>query len=134
MNYTAPALDVERLADAYFAAWAARDPERIATLHTPDTRFQIHAGADPVVGRDAVKEAFAGLFAQWPNFAFRTHRTLYGSDMWVLDWDLLSSGGPAGDVQFGCLDVVQLAPDGLVARKDTYVNPAELTAALGGGA
>jgi ketosteroid isomerase-like protein len=132
MSGTAHApLAVEEVAKAYFAAWEARDPDRIAALHTEDTRFQIHANTEPTRGRDAVRQAFADLFEQWPNFTFDVHRVLTGDAHWVLDWTLRSSGGPAGDVRFDCLDVVAVE-QGLVARKDTFVDLAQLQAALAG--
>src|SRR5688572_19335926 len=131
MTTTPAALDLHQITTEYFAAWEARDADRIAALHTDDTRFEIHVGSGPVVGRAAVRDAFAGLFEQWPNFGFVSHRVLPGERHWVLDWSLRSSGGPAGDVEFGCLDVVTVSGDGLVERKDTYVDIAELNAALG---
>jgi len=133
MSVTADQASIEQLSEEYFAAWAARDPKRIAELHTEDTRFQIHANSEPTVGREAVRAEFAKLFEQWPNFTFQTHRVLIADDHWVLDWSLLSSGGPAGDVRFDCLDVVTVV-DGRVARKDTYIDSAQLQSALGGSA
>ena len=118
--------DLKCLSERYFAAWAARDPDAIAALHTDDTRFWTHAGADPVIGRDAVRATFAGLFEQFPEFSFETYRVLYGDDHWVLDWALIS-----GDVRFDCLDVVNVSPDGLVCRKDTFVDPVQVQAAMG---
>ena len=50
----------------------------------------------------------------------------YGDDHWVLDWALIS-----GDIRFDCLDIVVVSPDGLVARKDTFVDTAQFAAALG---
>ena len=52
---------------------------------------------------------------------------LYGDDHWVLDWALIS-----GDIRFDCLDVVVVSPDGLVARKDTFVDMVQLQAAVPG--
>jgi hypothetical protein len=37
----------------------------------------------------------------------------------------------SGDIRFDCLDVVNVSPDGLVARKDTFVDSVQLQAALG---
>ena len=51
----------------------------------------------------------------------------------MLDWTLLSSGGPSGDIAFDCLDLVTVSEEGLVERKDTFVDPAQLGAALGRG-
>jgi ketosteroid isomerase-like protein len=118
--------DLRAIADRYFAAWAAHDPDAIVALHTPDTRFWTHMGGEPIVGRDAVRATFAELFVQFPEFSFETYRVFYGDDHWVLDWALIS-----GDTRFDCLDVVVVAPDGLVARKDTFVDAVQLQAAVG---
>ncbi len=123
-------VELDKLAEDYFAGWAARDVERILALHTEDTRFEIHAGGGPSVGLPAVREAFSQLFAQWPGFRFESHRVLFGELHWVLDWTLIADL-PHGEVRFGCLDVVEVSPEGRVARKDTYVDIAELNAALG---
>jgi ketosteroid isomerase-like protein len=120
------AVDLTAVSERYFAAWAQRDPDAILALHTEDTRFWTHVGSDPVVGRDAVHATFSQLFETFPDFSFETYRVLYGEDHWVLDWALIS-----GDIRFDCLDVVVVSPDGLVARKDTFVDSAQLQAALG---
>src|ERR687895_2823326 len=82
---------IEALAAEYFAAWEAQDPDRIIEMHTEDTRFQTHVAGEPAEGREAVRQAFAAVFAQWPNFRFESHRVLYGEDHWVLDWALIST-------------------------------------------
>jgi ketosteroid isomerase-like protein len=119
---------IEDVAERYFAAWAAHDAAAIAALHAPDTQFWLHTGGDPIVGRTAVRDAFAELFVQFPDFTWQTHRVLYGADHWILDWALIS-----GEVRLDCLDVVTVRPTGLVARKDTFVDAAHL-AAVGGTA
>ena len=83
-------------------------------------------GGAPVVGRDAVRATFAGIFEQFPEFSFETYRVLYGDDHWILDWALIS-----GDIRFDCLDVVNVSPDGLVVRKDTFIDSAQLQATMG---
>jgi ketosteroid isomerase-like protein len=120
------ALDLSTISDRYFAAWAKRDPDAIVALHTGDTQFWTHVGGDAVVGRGAVRATFAELFETFPDFSFETYRVLYGADHWVLDWALLS-----GDIRLDCLDVVVVSPEGLVARKDTFVDAAQLGNALG---
>lgn len=119
-------VDLKSLSERYFAAWADRDPDAIVALHTPDTTFCTRLGGEPVVGRDAVRATFAALFEQFPGFTWETYRVLYGDDHWILDWALIS-----GDIRFDCLDVVNVSPDGLVERKDTFVDAAQLQAALG---
>ena len=120
------AVDLTAISERYFAAWADRDPDAIVNLHTDDTRFWTHLRAEPIVGRDAVRATFAVLFDSFPEFSFETYRVLYGEDHWVLDWALIS-----GDIRFDCLDVVNVSPDGLVARKDTFVDGVQLQAAVG---
>jgi hypothetical protein len=117
--------DLKAVSERYFAAWEARDPDAIVALHTEDTQFWTHTGGEPVRGRDAVREAFAEIFERFLDFGFDVYRVLYGPDHWVLDWALTS-----GDVRFDCLDVVNVTDDGLVARKDTFVDFVQLQAAL----
>jgi ketosteroid isomerase-like protein len=132
-------LDIRNISEEYFAAWEACDPERIAALHSADSRFQLHAGGEPVEGREAVRQAFADIFVQWPGFNFETHRVLYGEDHWVLDWDLLATLKVEQDgrevdkpVRLHCLDVVAIDEEGLVSRKDTFVDVAQVNALLAG--
>jgi hypothetical protein len=119
-------VDLKGISERYFAAWADRDPDAIVAMHTDDTQFWTHLGGGPIVGRDAVRATFAKLFTGFPEFSFETYRVFYGGDHWVLDWALIS-----GDIRFDCLDVVVVSPDGLVARKDTFVDGVQMQAAMG---
>jgi ketosteroid isomerase-like protein len=119
-------LDLPAISERYFAAWAAHDPNAIVALHAKDTQFWTHLGAGPAQGREAVRAAFAEIFEQFPDFTWETYRVLYGADHWILDWALIS-----GAVRFDCLDVVSVSPDGLVVRKDTFIDAMQLQAALG---
>ena len=128
---TPAALDLEQVSERYFAAWEANDPDAIAALHTEDTQFWSHLGTEPVKGREAVRATFAELFERFPEFSFETYRVLYGPDFWVLDWALIFRPEVSLATQrFDCLDVVNLSPEGLVARKDTFVDLVQLQAAL----
>ncbi len=119
------ALDVKAISERYLAAWARRDPDAIVAMHTLDTRFWTHSGGEPVIGRDAVRTVFGQLFEVFPDFSFETYRVFYGDDHWVLDWALIS-----GAIRFDCLDVVVVSPDGLVARKDTFIDGVQLQTAM----
>jgi ketosteroid isomerase-like protein len=136
---TAAELDTRSISEEYFAAWEACDPDRIAAMHSANSRFQLHAGGEPAEGRDAVRQAFADIFAQWRGFDFETHRVLYGEDHWVLDWDLLATLEVEQDgrrvdkpVRLQCLDVVTIDEEGLVSRKDTFVDVAQVNSLLAG--
>ena len=119
------AIDLKAISERYFAAWAKRDPDAIVALHTEDTRFWTHTGGEPVDGRDAVRATFSQLFEVFGDFSFETYRVFYGDDHWVLDWALIS-----GDIRFDCLDIVVVSSDGLVARKDTFIDSVQLQAAM----
>jgi hypothetical protein len=124
-------LDPKQISERYFAAWEVRDPDAIVALHTEDTRFWSHLGIEAVQGREEVRETFAELFERFPEFSFETYRVLYGPDFWVLDWALIfRPEGAEETARFDCLDVVNLSPEGLVARKDTFVDFVQLQAAL----
>ena len=73
--------------------------------------------------RDAVRATFAELFENFPDFSFETYRVFHGAGHWVLDWALIS-----GEIRFDCVDVVDVSADGLVARKDTFVDMVRLRA------
>ena len=118
-------LDLEASAERYFAAWEARDPDAIVALHTEDTQFWAHLGTEPVRGREDVRAAFAEVFERFPEFSFETYRVLYGAEHWILDWALIS-----GEIRFDCLDVVNVSPEGLVARKDTFIDTAQMQATM----
>ena len=126
---TVQQLDLKAISERYFAAWAERDPDAIVALHTDDTWFWSHLGGEPAVGREAVRGTFAEIFEQFPDFTWETYRVLYGEDHWVLDWALIS-----GDLRFDCLDVVVVSPDGLVARKDTFIDMRTAAGSDGHGA
>ena len=133
MPETATELDLKEISERYFAAWEANDPDAIVAMHTEDTRFWSHLGTEPVEGRKAVRATFAELFERFPEFGFETHRVLYGPDFWILDWALIfRPEGSEEKARFDCLDVVNVSPEGLVARKDTFIDMVQLQAALPG--
>jgi uncharacterized protein (TIGR02246 family) len=131
MTTTAPTLDLQALSERYFAAWADHDPDRIVEMHTEDTQYWSHIGVEPVRGRQAVRDTFAAVFRQFPEFGFEVYRVLYGPDFWILDWALTAviDGRP---VRFDALDVVNVSPDGLVERKDTFIDYVQAQPALTG--
>ena len=104
----------------YSAAWAAHDPDAIVAMHTDDSVFHIHGAVEPAVGRDAVRDAIAALFEQSPDLRFEPQRVHFGEDHFVSEY--VVSGTREG-TQFACdgIDVFTLR-EGLVARKDTYLD------------
>jgi steroid delta-isomerase-like uncharacterized protein len=114
----------------YADAWGRHDPDAIVALHTEDTTFHAHVGQEPARGKAAVRQAFAALFAQFPDLAFRQVSLRTGPDFWVVEWRM--SGTLAGtDAKFEA-DLVDLITvgDGLVKSKDSYIDAVSLQAQL----
>lgn len=130
MTIPSTALDLAATAARYFAAWAAHDVDAIVALHTPDSQFQAHGRGAAVHGRAALRREFAQVFELYPGFGFDERRLLFGSGHWVLDWTLTFQRPGENRQGIHCLDVVEVASDGLVARKDTFFDFAELKAAF----
>lgn len=126
--------EIQALADRYGELWNSQDVDGIVALHAPDGVFQLHIpGGEEAVGRDAIREAFAGFVAQLPDIHFEPVRLRTGADFWVLesrmsgtvsapievDGERLDAPGTKIEVDF--LDVIAVA-DGLLARKDSYLD------------
>jgi uncharacterized protein (TIGR02246 family) len=125
------------LMETYSRAWADHDPAAIAALHTEDTTFQMHLGTPPVVGRLALRDACADIFATYQNFTAVTRRVICGDGHWLLEWTMCATitvqrGGENVEVPVtvDCVDVVVISPGGLVASKDTYLDVAHVNAVL----
>lgn len=112
--------DVQDLAVRYGAAWAAHDLDAIMALHTEDTVFHLHGDAEPAVGLAATREAFATAMDQWPDIRFERRRVHIGSAHFVSEYEMRASRGGREIVCDG-IDVLSVR-DGLVARKDTYLD------------
>ena len=52
--------NVDRWLNDYITAWKTYDPERIGALFSEDVEYRYHPADDPIVGRDAVVEAWLG--------------------------------------------------------------------------
>ncbi|WP_350278795.1 nuclear transport factor 2 family protein [Kribbella sp. HUAS MG21] len=125
---------LEQLATRYGEAWNTHDVDRIMALHTTDTVFRLHLNAAPeVVGADAVRSAFGGLLALFPDIVFRTETETFGNDFLVNQTRItatLATPMPFGELvaqpngrpmTFTGVDVITVV-DGLVQRKETYLD------------
>ncbi len=141
---SATATQIEELAGRYGDAWNAQDLDAIVAMHAPDGVFHLHApGAAPVEGRDAIRDAFAGFLTQLPDIHFEPVRLRAGADFWVLESRMSGTvsapiegaGGerleaPGTRVEVDFLDVI-VVEDGLLARKDSYLDTLDFQAQLG---
>jgi steroid delta-isomerase-like uncharacterized protein len=112
--------NIPELALTYYQAWASHDPDAIVALHTEDAVFHLHDVMEPWVGREAIRAATAGLFADQPDLAFEPVRVYIGDGHFVSEYVMT---GTRDSKSFACdgTDVFTVS-DGLVARKDSYVD------------
>jgi steroid delta-isomerase-like uncharacterized protein len=132
MTTTAPATTIETLIADYSAAWEARDAGLIASYHADDGIFHLHSNAEPVHGREAIRETFAGLLAVFPDLAFAEQELISGEWGWVVRWTMsgtLAEPYPAGTkvaepgsrFEIDALDMITVA-DGKLTAKHTYLD------------
>lgn len=112
--------EVQDLAVRYGAAWAAHDLDAITALHTEDTVFHLHGDAEAAVGLAATREAFAAAMDQWPDIRFERKRVHIGPRHFVSEYEMTATQAGREVVCDG-VDVFSVR-DGLVARKDTYLD------------
>jgi steroid delta-isomerase-like uncharacterized protein len=142
-NSVAESTEIRELAARYGEAWNSQDLDAIIDLHTDDSVFVAHAvGSEPAVGKEAVREAFAGYLALLPDINFAERALHVGEDFWVLESVMSGTvegaieveGETFGDrgarVEVDCVDVIEVR-DGLVASKQTYLDSRELQRQLG---
>jgi steroid delta-isomerase-like uncharacterized protein len=114
----------------YADAWGRHDPDAIIALHTEDTTFHAHVGQEPARDKAAVRQAFADLFAQFPDLAFRQVSLRTGPDFWVVEWRMSGTlAGTDAKVEVDLIDLITVV-DGLVKSKDSYIDAVAMQAQL----
>ena len=110
----------QELAARYGAAWAKHDLDAITAMHSDDTVFHLHGVSEPATGLAAAREAFAATFARSPDLRFDKSRVYIGDGHFVSEYQM---SGTAEGKPFACegVDVIAVS-DGLIARKDTYLD------------
>lgn len=117
------------LAVRYGTAWAQRDVEAILALHTEDTVFHLHGGAEPAAGLAATRDAFAASLADWPDLAFERTNVLFGDRHFVSQYRM-SATAEGRRIECDGVDVFLVA-SGKIARKDTYLDWPAIQSQLG---
>ena len=114
----------QELAARYGAAWAKHDLDAILSMHTDDTVFHLHGFSEPATGLDAAREMIAATFARSPDLRFDKSRVYIGDGHFVSEYQM---SGTAEGKPFACegVDVIAVS-EGLIARKDTYLDSAAM--------
>jgi steroid delta-isomerase-like uncharacterized protein len=132
MSTTSHPPTVAELIPDYVAAWESRDPDRIASLHAADGVFHLHSGAEAVRGREAIRDAFAGFLAQFPDLTFTEQELISGEWGWVVRWTMSGTlaqpfavgdavAEPGARFEIDAIDMIT-ASSGLVDEKHTYLD------------
>jgi ketosteroid isomerase-like protein len=128
-------------ASRYRALWADHDLDALLELHHPDCELHV-LGAEPVRGLDAIREAFASLFDQFPDLYFEGRALHVGKDHFVSEWTVRGTPANPDIAVFGlagqseqdmeCLgtDIFTVA-DGLITSKHSYYDTLEIARQLG---
>jgi ketosteroid isomerase-like protein len=113
-------LSVPELAHAYATAWATHDVDAILALHSPDSVFHVHGLMDAATGREAIAGLITTMLTRAPDLRFEARRGYLGTDHIVFEYVM---SGTSDDATFACdgVDVIAIT-DGLVSRKDTYLD------------
>jgi steroid delta-isomerase-like uncharacterized protein len=108
------------LAQAYSGAWAVHDPAAIAAMHTDDSVFELHDVGAPATGREAVRELIESLLTLVPDLRFQPRRVHFGAEHFVSEY-VMSGTVEGKPFAIAGVDVMTMR-DGLVSRKDTYLD------------
>jgi ketosteroid isomerase-like protein len=92
--------------------------------------FHAHADQEPARGKAAVRQAFADLFAQFPDLDFTQVSLRTGPDFWVVEWKMSGTlAGTDAGFEVDLVDVITVE-GGLVKSKDSYIDAVAMQAQL----
>jgi len=119
----APAMTTKDL-DAFFeVGWNAHDVDRLMTFMADDCVFESVAGADACgtrhVGRERVREAFARVFAAFPDARFGAARHFVSGDRGLSEWLFTGTAGDGRKVEVNGCDVFTFR-EGKIALKSSF--------------
>jgi steroid delta-isomerase len=117
--------------DAYFAAIAARDPKRIASVFAEDGEIEDPVGSPVRQGREAIAGLFAvGVAALASHVEIKVLAALPSGDSIAAHWAMAARGKAGREVKAEGIDVLRVDAHGLIVRADGYWNAAAFREAL----
>ena len=117
--------------DGYFAAIAARDPQRIALAFAEECEIEDPVGAPVRHGRDAVAALFAaGVAALATHVEIHVLAALPSGDSIAAHWTMTARGKEGREVEAEGIDVLQVDAAGLIVRAEGYWKAAAFRQAL----
>lgn len=127
-----PSADVLRnTLQAYFAAIAARDPRRIASVFAENAEIEDPVGSPLRHGRDGVIALFsAGVAALASHVEIDVIAALPSGAGIAAHWTMIAHGKAGREVRAEGIDVLQVNAQGLIVRAEGYWNAAAFRQAL----
>jgi steroid delta-isomerase len=117
--------------DAYFAAIAARDPQRIALVFARDGEIEDPVGGPIRRGREEVAAMFAaGVAALASHVEIKLLAALPSGQSIAAYWAMTARGEAGREVKTEGIDVLQINAEGLIVRAEGYWNAAAFRQAL----
>ena len=107
----------------FMAAWNARDLDALMGCMAAECAF--HASSGPGaegarhLGRDAVRAAYAAVFAAYPQAAWTADRHHVAGDTGVSEWRFVGTTAAGNPVEVQGVDLFRFDGD-LIALKDSY--------------
>jgi steroid delta-isomerase len=117
--------------DTYFAAIAARDPQRIASVFAKDGEIEDPVGSPIHHGRDEVARLFAsGVAALASHVEIKVVAALPSGNNIAAHWTMIARGKAGREVETEGIDVLQVDAHGLIVRAEGYWNAAAFRESL----
>ena len=114
---------VEQLDRFFTAGWNRHDVEALMTFMADECVFETASGPDACgtrhVGRERVREAFARVFANFPDVAFHDARHFVAGERGVSEWLFTGTSRDGKKVEVNGCDVFAFRGD-KIAVKSSY--------------
>jgi len=115
--------DVIKMLDAFAAAWNRHDVDGLMACMTDDCVFEASAGTEVAgarhVGRDAVRSAYAAVFAAYKDARWNEPRHFVAGDRAVSEWRFTGTTANGAAVEVNGCDVFTLR-GGKIVVKNSY--------------
>lgn len=127
----------------YLHAWNDHDLDRVMSRHSPDTVFSLRTGDLRHEGTAAVRARFEHDLAAWPDVHWTPLRRTIAGNVCIVESTMTATAGvpiealgfrmQAGTPVHGtCVDILTVTDDGMITRKDTYLDVTELLGSRAG--
>jgi len=83
---TLHASDVKEFVAKYKKAWETRDADLAASLFTRDARYKETPFSEPIIGREAIHDYWAGATAQQEDIHFTVANFLHTGFVLIVEW------------------------------------------------